>query len=292
MSKNTVILCAGSAEFEIWPAAGGSITRWTIDGQEMFRRTTAETLSESAPSPLSLASFPLVPYSNRIGFGRFEWDGEPVQLAANFLPEPHSIHGTGWTTQWEAEQLSDSEIILHLAHEPNAHWPWRFKAEQHLSLSAETLSIKLMASNLSDQSVPLAFGHHPYFDKQGATLFFNADSIWRTGDDGLPASAEALQGNYDFANGNPVQGRALDNGFAGWDGKAFVRWEGRPLKLEIEADMAAAVVYVPDREDYFCFEPVPHIINALNLPGQQPPMPVVAPGSSYEAQIRFVAKPA
>jgi aldose 1-epimerase len=239
-----------------------------------------------------MASFPLVPYSNRIGFARFDWADQTVLLQANFSPEPHSIHGTGWTSAWEAERLGPGTVILRLVHHANADWYWPFEAEQRITLSANALEIRLIARNRSDQKVPLAIGHHPYFDSKGATLFFNARQVWHTGADGLPAFASAPQGDLDFANHQAVQGRILDNGYAGWDGKARIHWQDRPLQLDIAADMQAAVVYVPQDQQYFCFEPVPHIINALNLPEHSPQMPLVEPGACYETQIVFTATPA
>ena len=56
--------------------------------------------------------------------------------------------------------------------------------------------------------------------------------------------------------------------------------------------LAAAVVYIPAGADYFCFEPVPHIVNALNLPGHAPAMPLVLPGEVFTASITLAARPA
>ncbi len=282
-------LRVGEALCEIRLDVGGSIARWAIGGQEMFRRSYAEAINDK--QPLGMASFPLVPYSNRIGFGRFDWGGREIRLPPNFPPEPHAIHGTGWTAPWTLERLGPDAIILHHRHDADGNWPWSFEAEQHITLLPDALSLRLVVHNLSDQMVPLAFGHHPYFDSQGATLSFGASEVWRTGSDNLPGNAEVPTGVFDFTSGEPVQGRVLDNGFAGWDGKAQIRWDNRPLGLDIEADMRAAVVYVPEGEDYFCFEPVPHIINALNLPDHGPQMPLVAPGASFEAIVRFSAYP-
>lgn len=280
-------LRAGEAVCEICPEIGGSITRWTIDGQDMFRRADAAAIKDR--QPLGMSSFPLVPYSNRIGFGRFEWGGIDIGLTPNFPPEPHAIHGTGWTSVWSVEQSGADAIILRHRHDADAYWPWAFEAEQHIMLSPKGLVLQLRARNLSDQTVPLAFGHHPYFDSEGATLSFQAEEVWQTGNDGLPSCSEAPAGMFDFTSGEPVQGRILDNGFAGWDGKAQIHWDNRPLRLEIEADMQAAVVYVPEGDKYFCFEPVPHIINALNLPRHSPPMPMGAPGARHMHQICFKA---
>ncbi len=290
MRQAAITLRAGAAECEIWPDKGGSIARWTINGQDIFRTANADAVNDALP--LGMASFPLVPYSNRIAYGRFEWNGMQVQLEPNFPPEPHAIHGTGWTAKWETKSQNVDSVVLHHNHKADSHWPWHFDAEQHIHLTEFGLTINLSARNTSDQPAPLAFGHHPYFDSEGATLSFGADTVWRTGDDGLPSSAEVPRDNFDFNNGWPVDGRVLDNGFAGWDGNANIRWIDRPLQLDIVADMQVAVVYMPKGEHYFCFEPVPHVINALNLPGQSPAVPLVGAGAVFRGQIHFSAKDA
>ena len=59
-----------------------------------LRRTDGTAIETD--DPLQFASFPLVPFSNRIADGRFEWDGEQIEIDPNFAPEPHAIHGVGW----------------------------------------------------------------------------------------------------------------------------------------------------------------------------------------------------
>jgi galactose mutarotase-like enzyme len=41
--------------------------------------------------------------------------------------------------------------------------------------------------------------------------------------------------------------------------------------------------------DGFCFEPVAHINDALNRPGNDHAMPLIGPGQSFTATIRFRA---
>ena len=282
----SVLLRNGDAECEIWPDKGGSIARWAIAGQNMFRATAPKSRLDALPT--GMASFPLVPFSNRIGFGRFNWNGTTVKLKLNAPPEPHALHGTGWIAQWKVTELTENAALLSYEHHPDQYWPWHFSAEQHIAITGDGLTIHMDACNLSDQSAPLAFGHHPAFDSEGATLAFHASTVWRAGVDGLPAVSETPNAAFDFTNGGRVTGRVVDNGYAGWDGKANIRWDNRPRQLAVISDMRAAVVYVPGGERHFCFEPVPHIINALNLPGQQPSMPIVAPGASVAANIQFI----
>jgi aldose 1-epimerase len=53
--------------------------------------------------------------------------------------------------------------------------------------------------------------------------------------------------------------------------------------------LPSAVVFIRKGDDGFCFEPVPHINNALNLVDREPAMPVVAPGKAFCACIRLRA---
>ncbi len=270
----------------IAPAAGGSLAGWWIGGQAMVRAAP-----DSAVDPLDLSGFPLVPFSNRIGQGRFEWAGETVALALNLPPEPHTIHGLGWQRPWSVVESGPWSATLALTHGGDALWPWPFEATQRFTLDAESLTIAMSVWNRADRAVPLCIGHHPYFDSDGATLAFAARQVWQTGPDGLPSCAGTPTGQFDFAAGAAVAGRRVDNGYAGLSGAARIGWRGRPMALEIvvEPALAAAVVYIPPDGDAFCFEPVAHVINAINLPGAVPAMPVIEPGTAHVMTIRFRA---
>ncbi|EWH01852.1 aldose epimerase family protein [Halomonas sp. BC04] len=40
--------------------------------------------------------YPLLPWSNRISAGGFDWRGQHYPLAGNLAGEPLPIHGDGW----------------------------------------------------------------------------------------------------------------------------------------------------------------------------------------------------
>jgi aldose 1-epimerase len=262
------------------PSIGGGILRWVVDGQSMLRSDAAAT-----DSPLMLASFPLVPYSNRIGNAQFLWDGQTVDLSPNFAPEPHAIHGVGWTMPWRIEATDAHCCTLAIEHAGNEQWPFPFAASQSFVLSDGALTITSTATNRADQPAPLAFGHHPYFDQEGASLRFNAAAVLMNGPDALPIDAVVPKGQFDFGNGEAVADRDIDHCYADWDGEAEIRWNDRPLALHIRSDMKAAVVYIPAGGSAFCFEPVPHVNNALNRPDLSPAMPLIQPGASFVANI-------
>jgi aldose 1-epimerase len=144
-----------------------------------------------------------------------------------------------------------------------------------------------MARNIGDKVSPLAFGHHCYFDGAEARLRFKAKRYYANGPDMLPLDAVAVAAATDFTFDRRVADGDFDNCFGGWDGKARIGWAGKGYALSIESDMPQAVLFTPKGEDFFCFEPVPHINNALNRTHGD--MPGIAPGCSYKSHIRFTA---
>jgi len=242
----------------------------------MLRAASAEAIA--ARDPLGMASFPLVPFSNRIADARFDWAGERHAIAPNFAPEPHAIHGIGWTSAWEVREACDDRVVLTLDHAGDARWPFAFAAEQIVALTPDTLTVTLTARNLEAFDAPLACGHHPYFPAAGARLRFAAERRWPPDARMLPGDpVEIADRQVDFA----VAERALDCAFSGWDGVATIAWPSRALRIESEVDHA--VVYTPGGAPHFCFEPVAHLPNALSV--------AVAPGESHRATMRLIAQP-
>jgi aldose 1-epimerase len=282
-------LTHGAARCDMLPQVGGSIGSWSVNGQEMLR--PASEAGIAARNPYATAGFPLVPYSNRIGQASFEWRGKSVALARNFSPEPHAIHGVGFERPWQVQTRSSDSALLRLMHRPDAAWPWAFEARQRITLSDDLLVLEFVAVNLESQAVPLAFGHHPYFPRSDARLTFHAHGVWLVGDDGLPCELAQPAGQFDFSRGAAVENADIDHCFTGWNGVAIIAWPDKALALAITGsrELSSAVLYIRRGLDAFCFEPVAHINNALNRADRESSMPVIAPGESFEASIRFRA---
>jgi aldose 1-epimerase len=288
-ATETLTLTRGAARCDILPQVGGSIGAWSVNGQEMLR--TASKPDIAARDPYATAGFPLVPYSNRIGQGSFEWRGQRISLARNFPPEPHAIHGVGFERAWQVQTRSSDSVLLSLRHRPDAAWPWAFDARQRITLTNDLLILEFDVMNVESQPVPLAFGHHPYFPCDGARLTFHAQGVWLTGDDALPCELVQPAGQFDFSKGLAVENADIDNCFTGWNGLAIIAWPDKPQALGITAsrELSSAVVYIRRELDAFCFEPVAHINDALNRGDPESAMPVIEPGESFEASIRFRA---
>jgi aldose 1-epimerase len=251
----------------------------------MLRSAATDALV--AGDVLGCASFPLVPYSNRIGFGRFDWNARRIELPPHPIAAPHAIHGIGWESQWVVETHESDSVMLALYFAGDARWPWPFVARQSIEVGADGLKLRLSATNLALETVPLAFGHHPYFDAAGAMLSFSADDFYPTGEYGLPGKPTAPVRNTDFSRLRPIGDAPIDNVFGRWNGAAQIIWEGRKYALEVTSSLPHAVLYTPAGEAFFCFEPVPHLTDALNRADGD--MRSTEPGQSFSSSISFSA---
>src|SRR5262249_33303361 len=126
---------------------------------------------------LALASFPLVPYSNRIRDGRFAFRGrtvsEGVRPGTNW-----AIHGHGRSTAWGVVEARDDALIIAYRDMPGDA-PWRYRAAQRCLLAEDGLTVTIAVENLSDEEMPVGLGQHPYFPRTpGTRVTADAAEIW------------------------------------------------------------------------------------------------------------------
>ena len=279
---STLNLTCGALRCELKPALGGCIAGLWHGAQPVLRSTAAELHDVRVA-----ASYPLVPYSNRIGQRQLHWAGQTYALPLNFTPEPHTIHGVGWERAWTVVSASATQAKLAYQHPGDAAWPFAFDAEQTFRLDADTLTLTMTITNRSNAPAPVGLGWHPYFAKSAQTqIQFDAQGRWDMGDDKLPTerlSHSGLDGH--------CQGLAIDHCFDGWDGALRLVEAG--LRMRLSSDLGYLVVFTTPERDSIAIEPVSHVNNALALAVQQgvPPtqlgVRVLQPGERFAAQMRI-----
>src|SRR5512133_1201997 len=137
MTDSTLIeLNAGALRLQLAPAVGGSIARfdgtWEAGGRQgrvdWLRPATEAALAQR--NPLAMASFPLVPFCNRIRNGRASFEGREIRFPPNHpaAPSPHPLHGIGWQRVWNVEQAGPRDATLGLLEPATEAWPWGFAA--------------------------------------------------------------------------------------------------------------------------------------------------------------------
>ena len=276
-------------------SVGGSLLWFGLRDQialDFVRTTTVRALGEC--NARLTASYPLVPYSNRIGDGRFEFGGASRTLRRNADFSEHPIHGIGWLRSWTVVASSAGLLEIAIEHDgagaSDADWPWSFTARQVFALDDDGLRISIAVTNRDADPMPGGIGLHPFFPKSAATeIRFDADAVWMSDARMLPQSCVAVPQAFDFAQRRPVGDLDVDNCFAGWSGSAEILWHDKQWGLRIGATdvFRHLVVYTSPSRDSIAVEPVSHVNNAVNLARVRGDtgLRTLAPGATLEGTM-------
>jgi aldose 1-epimerase len=296
------VLAAGDARVELAPAIGGAIAGFSFAGRPVLRPTpdTARADGDAGRH----ASYPLVPYSNRVAAARLAFGGATHALARNFGDHPHSIHGLGWQRPWTVAGAAADSALLVLDHDAAGEsaraWPWPFRATQAIALAAgdrsATLTAKLAVHNTGRAAFPFGLGWHPYFVREPGTLLgFAADGAWTNDRTQLPLRHDAVPAEWRFDPPRPLGDTRLDNVFTGWRGSAVLRDPAHRREVTIAADRACGllVVYVPGARGAIALEPVTHATDAFNRAARGElgtGTRVLEPGASFSCTMQICVR--
>jgi aldose 1-epimerase len=288
-SETAVVLRAGGLRLELNPSLGGSISSFSLndDGSNWsllrYRNSSAENILEAA-------SFPLVPYVNRIRGGRFDFRSREVRLRSNMAGDPSPLHGQGWLAAWQVDEASERSAVLSFRHRAG-EWPWDYEAQQEFELAERGLSVRLTCRNLSADPMPCGLGQHPYFDCTPETrLDTRVETAWTIDEHVLPVEQVPAEGRFDLRD-RAVCGQDLDHGFGGWGGAATITDPGRPFAILMSSpDARFFQLYSPPEGGIFVAEPVTHANAALNEPEalwQELGLRVLEPGEAMSLTMRL-----
>ena len=283
-------LKAGRSVLRLLPEVGAAVASWSWGGSDVLHAVSDPKLIAQHEQPV--AAYPLIPFSNRVGYGRFCFAGEDFQLAPNFGGEPHTIHGNAWERRWSVREAETSRVVLTLEHrEPVEQWPFSYRASLDVALADAGLEVAIRFENTDTRAQPVGMGWHPFFPDGGqAELRFAAGSVWTTGADALPEARVPVQGRWDFEAMRRVAGTDLDNGYAGWGGEATLLWprQGRSVRITASPLFRHLVVFSPPGKPYFAVEPASNMSNAINHAEQEDRgLRVVEPGASLDGWVRL-----
>lgn len=275
----TISLACGALRLQLAPAVGGSIARFyssgvaTGDSREVdwLRPATRQALEQC--DPLGMASFPLLPFCNRIRDGRATFEGREIRFPPNHpsVNSPHPLHGIGWQRPWTLVSDDGRSAKLSLDVPASEAWPWAFTALQHLVLDEQALHVTMTLTNRDSAAMPAGIGHHPYFPHtHGTRLTTATKAMWQGDSEVMPTTLEVSQAVQKLRTGVSLSELDLDNNFVGWERDALVEWppDGSParsLRLQAQAPLDFFVLYCPRGADHFCAEPVSQCTDWLNL---------------------------
>ena len=265
---------------------GGAIAGLWRGDLPVLRSTEAADLSSARQS----GCYPLAPYSNRLGYRRFRWQGKDYTTEPNFDDNPHSVHGVAWQRPWNVvgsnSSAGNAQAELGYSHSADAHWPFEFSLRQRFVLTPDALEVHLAFTNTAAQPQPVGLGWHPYFPKRSRSrLHIELTDRWESDATGLPTRRVPQPG----IDGD-VSHLAFDHCFEGWQGAARIRDE--KLSMRLTSSLPYLVVFTPDTRPYFCVEPVSHVSNAIHMADPAAHgMRSVPPQATLEAWMKLDISP-
>ncbi|MDB5539528.1 MAG: Aldose epimerase [Devosia sp.] len=277
---------------DLAPAIGGSIASFRIDGIDVMRPLS--DANRSAGNVLGVASFPMIPFANRIGNNAFEFEGRRYTFEANNPPEIYHVHGTAWHRSWVAEQAGPSGAVLTLEVADPALYS--YSAEQRFTLTDAGLELATSVTNTGTRTMPFGFGHHPWFDRdRDTTVQFGATTLHLNEPEGMIGQRIGLPPDVSFNTAQPLPKYWRCTDYGGWDGSATVTFPSRGAGITIkgEAPYGHIMFYADPAESFFCVEPQTNASGAFNRPegfgDPQDGIIVLAPGESTTGTLRFEA---
>ena|SRR5438270_7254880 len=287
--RSEISLSAGMLRLQLSPSVGGVISafEWLDDGSA---RPILRKCHNGLEKVLDAASFPLVPYVNRIRDGRFGFRGREVRIAPNMPADPSPLHGQGWLNPWIVRQADEQSTVLAFRHAAG-EWPWAYDARQEFAIDEAGFSITLTCRNLDERPMPCGLGQHPYFLCGPETrLDTRVTHAWTIDEKVLPVAKVPAEGRYDLRD-RLVCGQDLDNGFGGWGGEVRMTDPEWPYSVKMSSpDARFFQLYSPPDGGIFVAEPVSHANAALNAPEEQWPelgMRVLDPGEEMSLRMRI-----
>jgi aldose 1-epimerase len=228
----------------------------------------------------------LVPWPNRIADGRYEHEGEVLQLPLSEPVEHHAIHGLTRWASWQLTQPDPATVLASYLLRPQPGYPFTLECEAAYRLGPDGLAVRVAVTNRGSRSAPVGLGVHPYLlagttPVDAVSLQVPGQTRLLTDRRGIPTGQEDVTGTrHDFRQSRPIGDLLLDTAYTDLirdpDGLARVRFErpdGWRLTLWADHNWPYLQVYTGDtllpaeRRRSLAVEPMTCPPNGFNYPG-------------------------
>jgi aldose 1-epimerase len=223
----------------VHPDDGGRLGQIEVAGRPLLRGAEHAHLGWS-----EWGCYPLLPWSNRIPAGRFEFAGRVHEVPVNWR-DGSAIHGLAASVLWTVDASTETTLTESIE---VAEGPYRVRGRQNFTITPTALTLDLAVTNEAELEVPAGLGIHPWF--VGGPVRVPADLVW-PGTTPLPdGPARAVTPDEDLrvARVPPV----MDRCYTGLSGTSA---EVPGLRLEWWGPITQVVVYSGE-PGWVCVEPV------------------------------------
>ncbi|UZN03534.1 aldose epimerase [Cellulomonas sp. S1-8] len=273
-------------EVDVLPGTGAALGAGRIRTSDgVWRDLLRPTRRTGSGDPEKCASFPMVPWSNRIRDGVLPFAGRRWQLQRN-AADGTAIHGAVRYAHWDVVEQSGTGVTLAVdtAEQIGINFPWQFGATVRYAVDGDDLVVTTSVRNTDVEPFPAGFGHHPYLSRALLPVGAPAREYPPTAGPLLQVDAAAgyrLTGALPDGPAGPVPPRAdfraqrpLGTGFV--DDVLTSLAPGAPVHVEYPEEGVAVdltvdpvyrhlVLYAPRRRCYFAVEPATNVNDGFAL---------------------------
>ncbi|HEY1834546.1 MAG TPA: aldose 1-epimerase family protein [Solirubrobacteraceae bacterium] len=188
---------------------GAGIRAYSVAGRDVLDPYPLDAICDGGHGAV------LVPWPNRLGQGRYSFDGAERQLDLSEPARGNASHGLMRWRNWHAVEREAERVVMRARLNPHPGYPFALDLVVEYALTAQGLSVSCTATNVGENACPYGFGQHPYlspghdFVLDDCTLQLAATSYIELDDATLlPIATRPLEGS---SNLNFNQPRKLGN---------------------------------------------------------------------------------
>ncbi len=236
---------------------GGGVRAYTVAGRDVLEPYPIDAMCDGAHGAV------LVPWPNRLGDGRYRFDGVDHQVALSEPDKGNAIHGLLRWRSWGARERSADRVVMLTRLRPLTGYPFSLDVQVAYEVGAAGLTVATTATNVGPTPCPFGCGHHPYLSPgagliDDCTVELDARTRILTDDvRQLPTGVEAVAGTpFDYSEAKAIGGQQMDCAFTDLardpSGRARVRLtapDGRRSELWVDEHYQIIQLYTGDTLD-------------------------------------------
>ncbi len=232
---------------------GATIRSYTVDGTAVVDGFGVDGVCDSGRGQV------LAPWPNRLGDGRYSYDGRDAQAALDEPARHNAIHGLVRWLPWQVASRAQNVLSLTCILHPQPGYPWRLSLAIEYRLGRDGLSVSSSVTNLDHTAAPFGMGFHPYLTLStpidSASLAIPARRRLVTDERGLPTTSTPVAGSeLDFMAPRWIGPTVLDTAFTDLrrdpDGMARVELDdtagGRGVTVWMDKQFGYVMVFTGD----------------------------------------------
>lgn len=252
----------------------------------------------------------LAPWPNRVGEGRYVFDGVEHQLEVTERGGGSAIHGLVHALTWSADSVAPDRVVLGCTLDGVPGYPFRLRVTAEYRLDAEAgLEVTVTVGNSGTSAAPCGIGAHPYVRVDTDTVLDDATlrlpvRLRQPVDERqLPVGPpQPVAGtDHDFREARPVGSTVFDTPFTGLqyghDERAWTVLSGANTAVGLWTDRSCSWLQVysadslvePGSRGPLAVEPMTCPPNALATGDD---LRVLTPGAQTHARFGIARLPA